>query len=115
MSDEQHDGGWDEAEDQDDDDWHDPEDQDDDDWHEAEERIEQAKSSGDALLDLSDLELSRIPSLSGLENLCELVLSGNRLNDLPISLRQLDHLQELRASHNKFRAAGLPLRMSWQR
>ena len=65
-------------------------------------RIEEARRSGAASLDLSGLNLSTVPdSLAQLPNLQTLNLSGNQITAIPHSFTQLTNLRSLDLGFNR--------------
>lgn len=79
-----------------------PEQQENEGWQEALQKIEEAKRSGSADLDLSGLGLATIPdSLAQLTNLQTVELRRNRLTAIPESLAHLSKLEHLSLSNNQ--------------
>lgn len=71
----------------------------------AEEKIEEAQRSGAKELDLSDMQLTKLPeSLGQLAQMKMLDLSFNRLQELPDMLSQLTQLSSLNISCNRLTA-----------
>jgi internalin A len=69
---------------------------------EARQRIREAQSTGAQRLDLSNLELTRLPAEIGqLTNLQELNVENNQLTILPTEVCQLTNLRELDLAHNQ--------------
>jgi Leucine-rich repeat (LRR) protein len=74
-------------------------------YREAEEKIEEARRTGAAELDLSHAQLTALPeSLSQLTQLRALNLSSNQLTALPKRLLKLTQLQDLNISTNQLTA-----------
>jgi internalin A len=72
-------------------------------YQEAIRRIEETKRTNVDYLNLSDLELNRLPeSISQLQNLSTLDLNNNQLNNLPESISQLQNLSTLNLYNNRF-------------
>jgi len=68
---------------------------------EADRRIEEAHRTGARVLDLSSLELVRLPdTIAHLTDLTELDVSNNLLTELPEEIGQLANLTKLRVSGN---------------
>lgn len=59
------------------------------------------KLSGLLTLNISQNELETLPNVSGLTNLHDLMLTGNKLRELPEGIGSLEHLATIQADHNQ--------------